>query len=130
MKKNVAVLGMLAVFALALALAAAAQDNAKVDGNWDLSINGPNGNFTQSLTIQQDGAKIKGTMKGRRGDSPLEGTVDGAKIHFTITRDTPRGSRTIEYTGTVSGDTMKGTVQFGDNQREWTAKRSQPSSSQ
>jgi hypothetical protein len=130
MKKNAIWLVALAIVGLAAAVATAAQENAKVDGNWDLSMEGPNGTFTQSLAIQQDGGKIKGTMKGRRGDSPLEGTVEGNKIHFTVTRQTPNGDRTIEYNGTVSGDSMKGTVKFGENEREWTAKRSQPTSSQ
>jgi hypothetical protein len=128
MKKNAILLATLAIFAMAFALAAAAQDMAKVDGSWELTMEGPNGSFTQTLTIQQDGAKLKGTAKGQRGESPLEGTVDGNKIQFTITRHTPNGDRAIEYNGTVSGDSIKGTVKFGENEREWTAKRAQPAS--
>jgi len=131
MKKNAILGATLSVFALALALAipAAAQQAAKVDGSWDVSMTAPNGNtFTQTIVFQQDGNNLKGTMKGRRGDSPVEGKVDGNKITFTVTRDTPNGERKIEYNGTVDGDSIKGTVKFGDNERDWTAKRSAPAS--
>jgi hypothetical protein len=124
MRKNAILLATIAMLALAFGVATRAQDAAKVDGNWELSMQGPNGSFTQTLTIQQDGAMLKGSAKGRRGDSPLEGKMDGNKIHFTITRQTPNGERKMEYNGTVDGDNMKGTVSMGENEREWTAKRS------
>ena len=128
MKRNGILLATIATFVMALALGAKAQNATKVDGSWDLSMQGGNGNFTQTLMIQQDGDTLKGTVKGRRGDSPMTGKLDGNKIKFTVTRQTPNGERTLEYNGTVDGDTMKGTVAMGDNQREWTAKRSQPGS--
>lgn len=61
------------------------------------------------MTIEQNGDKIKGALKGPRAEAPLEGTVKGNKISFTVKRDTPRGEVTLEYTGTVDGDSMKGT---------------------
>ncbi len=131
MKKNAILLAALGIFTMAFALVAAAQAPAKVDGSWDLTMQGPNGGFTQTVVFQQDGNKIKGTAKGRRGESPLEGTIDGNKIQFKITRQTPNGEqRTVEYTGTVDGDSIKGTMKMGDTEREWTAKRSQPNSNQ
>jgi hypothetical protein len=105
--------------------AMAADQPAKVDGNWEMSSQGPRGTFTQTLTIQQDGSTIKGTLKGRRGESPLEGSVTGNKINFTVKRDTPNGAFTLEYAGTVDGDSMKGTVHSERFDGEWTAKRAQ-----
>jgi hypothetical protein len=128
MKRNAILLSVFGVFALAFALAAGAQDAARVDGNWQLSMQGGQGNFTQTLSLQQDGVSIKGTAKGQRGESPVEGKVDGNKIHFIIHRQTPNGERLLEYTGTVDGDSMKGTAKFGENEREWTATRSKPAS--
>jgi hypothetical protein len=58
-----------------------------------------------------------------RGESPIEGTVDGNKISFTIERETPNGKMTMTYSATVDGDSMKGTVKIRDNEREWTAKK-------
>ena len=103
--------------------ASAADEPANVAGAWEMSSQGPNGPMTQTLTIQQDGSKIKGTLTGRRGDTPFEGTVTGNKIAFTIKRETPNGTFTMEYAATVDGDSMKGTVHSGRGDREWTAKR-------
>ncbi len=124
MKGNMTLLAGICVFALAFALVAAAQEPAKVGGTWEMTIEGPQGTMTQTLTIEQNGGKIKGTLKGQRGESPVEGTVDGNKIDFTAKRQTPNGERIMQYTGTMDGDSIKGTVKFGPNDREWTAKRS------
>lgn len=126
MKRNAILLAVAGVLALAFTFAAAAQDNAKVDGNWELTMQGGQGTFTQTLTIQQDGATLKGTAKGQRGESPLDGKVEGNKVHFTIHRQTPNGERLMEYSGTVDGDSMKGTLKMGENERDWSATRSKP----
>jgi len=105
------------------AQARAADEPAKVAGTWEMSSQGPNGPMTQTLTIQQDGDKIKGTMTGRRGEAPFEGSVTGNKIAFTVKRETPNGTFTIEYSATVDGDSMKGTAHSERFDREFTAKR-------
>jgi hypothetical protein len=111
------------VLMICAAQAKAADEPAMVAGTWEVSSQGPNGPMTQTLTIQQDGGKIKGTMTGRRGEAPLEGTVTGNKIAFTVKRETPNGTFTIEYSATVDGDSMKGTAHSERFDRDWTAKR-------
>ncbi|MGH9378428.1 MAG: hypothetical protein ACRD1I_06480 [Terriglobia bacterium] len=101
-----------------------AQDQpANVAGAWALSATTQRGTFTQAMTIQQDGGTIKGTLKGRRGETPFTGTVKGNAINFTVSRDTPRGSFTMTYDGTVDGDSMKGTAKNDRFSLDWTAKR-------
>jgi len=105
--------------------ALAADEPAKVAGAWEVTSEGRNGPMTQTMTITQDGGKIKGTITERRGDAPLEGTVTGNKLSFTVKRETQNGDTFVmEYNGTVEGDSIKGTVhseRFGD--RDFTAKR-------
>jgi hypothetical protein len=105
--------------------ALAADEPAKVDGKWEMTSEGQNGPMTQTLMIQQDGGTIKGTLTGRRGEAPLQGTVTGNKLSFTVKRQTQSGdTMVIEYTATVDGDSLKGKAhseQFGD--RDFTAKR-------
>jgi hypothetical protein len=109
---------------LSLAQVTLAQD-AQVAGAWDLSAPGRDGNvMTQTLTLQQDGTKLTGTLKGQRGDAPVTGTVSGNNISFSVTRSTPNGDFKIDYTGTVSGDAMKGTLTMRGNAVDWHAKRS------
>jgi hypothetical protein len=106
----------------------AADEPAKVAGAWEMTSESPRGTMTQTLTIQQDGGTIKGTLEGRRGPAPLEGSVTGNKISFTVKRETPNGTFTLEYTGTVDGDSMKGNVHSERFDTEWTAKRTSGSS--
>ncbi len=104
-------------------LAAMAADDANVAGSWQMTFEGPRGTINQTLSIEQDGAKIKGTLKGPRGDAPLEGSIKGNDISFSVKRDTPNGQMVIEYKGAVDGDSMKGTMSGGRFSGDWTAKR-------
>lgn len=122
---------MAIAFACAVLLASAgsisaADQPANVAGKWELTSEGRNGPMTQALTIQQEGATIKGTLTGRRGEAPLEGTVTGNKLNFSVKRENQNGdTMVLEYSGTVEGDSIKGKVhseRFGD--RDWTAARS------
>jgi len=62
-------------------------------------------------------------LTGRRGESPLEGSVTSDKVSFTVKRETPNGTFALEYAGTVDGDSMKGTVHSERFDGEWAAKR-------
>jgi len=124
MKKLAVYLAVILSLTFLLTAAALAADEAStVAGNWEMSMQGRNGAMTQTLSIQQDGNKISGTIKGRRGEMPFEGTVDGNKISFTVKRSTPRGDMTREYSATVDGDSMSGTVKTRMGEHPWTAKR-------
>jgi hypothetical protein len=106
----------------------AADEPAKVGGVWEMTSDTPRGTMVRTLTIQQDGGTIKGTLKGERGESQFEGTVTGNKISFTVKRETPNGTFTIEYSGTVDGDSMQGTAHSERFDSKWTAKRKSSSS--
>lgn len=124
MKRNCLLLVSACLLVFALVPLALAQD-AKVDGSWDLSAPGRGGAVvTQTLTLQQDGTKLTGTLKNQRGDAPVTGTIMGNNIAFSVTRSTPNGDMKLDYTGTVSGDSMKGTLSMRGNNVDWTAKRS------
>lgn len=100
-------------------------DVTNIAGTWEMTAEGPQGNtMTQTLTIEQDGSKIKGTIKAQRGELPFEGTVEGNKLNFTAKRSTPRGEMVMEYSGTVDGDSIKGTMKTPRGERPFTAKRS------
>lgn len=95
-----------------------------VSGTWEMTSEGRQGPMTNEITFVQDGDKITVTMPGRQGaEMTGEGTVDGNKIQWSITRETPRGEFTMTYEGTVDGDAMSGTMQVMDREMEWTAKK-------
>jgi hypothetical protein len=126
MKNRIVAICGLAVLVFAIGVVAQAQAPAKVAGTWVMTNQGRNGVVTNTLTITQDGAALKGTMKAENGmEVPLEnGSVAGNNITFTVTRMGRNGEVKAEYKGTVDGDTMKGTFQAGQNSVDWTAKRS------
>ncbi len=130
MKRNIALLAVLC-FAIAGIVGVASAQDAQVEGTWTLSSAGRGGNMQNStLTLKQDGQKLTGTLaSGRGGEAPLTGTISGNNITFSVTRTTQRGEFKMDYTGTVSGDSMKGTVSMGQNTRDWTAKKGAPPAS-
>ena len=117
------------VFSTCLVLLAglALAEDADIAGSWKMTSKTPRGERTQTITIEQDGANIKVTTSNRRGDATTGvGTVEGSKISWKISRETPRGTFEINYVGTINGDTMTGTMQMGDRGSfEWSAKRTQ-----
>src|SRR5262245_10574541 len=97
-----------------LAVLTAGAQTTNVSGNWKLTIETPNGPGSPSVVLKQEGEKLTGTYKGRFGESPLEGTVKGKDIKFTVKVNAQGQELQIEYAGTVEGDTMKGKVKFGE----------------
>jgi len=115
---------VLAVAVLAFVAVGAAQEKpANVAGKWELSFEGPRGPQTSTLTLEQTGANLKGTMSGRRGDTPISGTVKGKEVTIVVERETPNGKFTQEFKGTVDGGSMKGTLTMRENTIQWTAKK-------
>jgi hypothetical protein len=108
------------VLLLAVAgMALAADAPANVAGNWSVEVSGGAGKTTQTITLKQDGATLTGTFKGPRQSGTIDGSVDGKNIKFHVTARIP-----LDYTGTVDGDTMKGTMSGRGQQGDWTATRS------
>src|ERR1700674_5416244 len=104
---------------LAFALLAGAQAPAKVAGIWDITM----GTIVRTLTLQQDGNKITGSMKGPAGSFPLEdGAINGNKLTFAVDLTVQGRKIHREYAGTVDGDTIKGTINDGTNTNTFVAK--------
>ena len=108
-------IGLLTLLGTALR---AADAPANVAGTWTFSVSGEAGKATQTIILQQDGAKITGTFKGPRQSGTIAGSVDGNNIRFHV-----KARRDLDYTGTVDGDTMKGTLSSGNKSGEFTASR-------
>ena len=106
-----------------IAIAMAKGGAVNVAGTWTLTMTGQRGTFEQTLKLEQDGNKVTGTITGRSGNIPLEGSVKANELTFSVTRDTPRGTFTMDYKATVSGDTMKGTAGNDRFSLDFTGKR-------
>ncbi len=84
-----------------------------VDGKWEIVINSPLGAQKAQLDFASDGAVLTGTQQASQGSGPVEnGKVDGDAVSWSgkITSPMPM---TLDFTGTVSGDSMSGSVKAG-----------------
>jgi hypothetical protein len=81
-----------------------------VTGTWNFDVKAEAGSGSPTFVFKQAGEKLTGTYKGQLGEAPINGTVRGSEIKFTF-----KGMQDIEveYSGTVEGNTMKGTVSLG-----------------
>jgi hypothetical protein len=121
---------MLLVAALAVAAVPVcgqdAQKEKKVDvtGKWESTVESPQGTMVSAVTYKQDGEKLTGTHVGQMGEVPLNGTVKGNEIAYTITVDAQGQQFTLTYKGKIDGVTITGTVDFGGmGTAAWTVKR-------
>ncbi len=114
----------LLVMAPELSASRARSDAADVSGTWDMTVETQGSTSHPSIDLKQDGERVVGTYRGQMGSSKFEGTIKGTDIQFTVALKFQDASYTINYAGTVSDDTMKGTARFGDGgTADWTAKR-------
>jgi hypothetical protein len=83
-----------------------------VDGNWNTKVNSPMGVQEGSLEISSSGDAFTGKMKSRQGEQAISGKVDGDTLSWSasITQPFPM---TLEFTVTVAGDAMTGSVKAG-----------------
>jgi hypothetical protein len=83
-----------------------------VDGSWNTTINSPMGVQEGTLEITSSGDAFTGKMKGRMGEQDISGKVDGDTLTWSASITSPF-PMTLEFTVTVSGDTMNGSVKAG-----------------
>jgi hypothetical protein len=133
-------LGFVALWVLALLLSVTAVQAAPQDANfvgaWDITMaaggqgggggsRGGGRGGAQSLTITQNGDKLKVSHKTPRGENAYDATVSGNTISWTEERQNREGNTMkIQYQATLNGDTMTGSMGGGQFSREFTAKRS------
>ena len=114
------------IFLAVLFLARPVFAQTDVTGDWDVTVNSPQGANTTLVTLKQDGEKVSGIFKSQQGELPFEGgTLTGSDLTFTFTVTTQGMQIPITLTGKVEGATMTGKADFGGfAQGDWTAKRS------
>ena len=111
-----------AVAALTISVATLAAD-ANVAGTWTLSMETPQGTRESTLTLQQQGAALTGTIKGARGENPVTGSVAGNEVKFAYTLSMGGNEIKIDYIGTVDGTSMSGVAKNPRGESKFTAKK-------
>ena len=127
-----------AVLALGGITKAAAEDKApSATGTWAWTAPGRNGGEERkiTLTLTQDGEKLTGKLSspGRDGGEARvteieEGSVKGADVTFSVTREFNGNKMTAKYSGKLTADAITGKIESKDRDgkdqsRDWTAKK-------
>lgn len=83
-------------------------------GNWALSVVGPQGAVDATLALVQEGTVLSGTVSSAMGSSSLsQGSLNGNNFTFSIVLESPNGSITIVFSGSIQGNRMSGTASMG-----------------
>ena len=129
----------LALATLALAALDAPLAAQDLSGTWEITSETPRGAQTMTLSISQEGMDLTGTVTvaggprgggggGGGGGRTLEisdGMIHGSEFNFSLTMSFGDNSFTQTYSGTVSGEVMKGIIAGGPRggDRPFTGRR-------
>ena len=138
MQRKVTNIAICAVLALGGIFTATAEDKApSATGTWTWTMQGRDGGTERkmSLELKQDGEKLTGKLisPGRDGGAAREteisdGSVKGADVAFSVTREFNGNKFTSKYTGKLTADAITGKIESKDREgndrsRDWTAKK-------
>ena len=112
----------LGIVAAVLTVAVAAQTD--VTGKWNMTFDTDQGTTTATMTLQQDGDTLTGELVSDQGTLEFEGTITGDTLEWVMEVDAGGAFIEIAMDGTVDGDEMVGTADFGGyGGGDWTATR-------
>lgn len=116
---------LLTVAAAILALAAPAfAQTPDIKGTWDVSFNSPQGARQATMNILIEEGKLAAYINvAQMGEIAAWVTQKDSAVTMDATVQGQGGPVRILMTGTVDGNTMKGSVDFGGGTADWTASR-------
>jgi hypothetical protein len=87
---------------------------ANVAGTWKLKVPFKSGQpFEHTLKLVQTGSGLSGTYQGEQGETPIaDGLIFGDELTFEVIRERSGNKYRVRYQGKVSGETMKGSVEY------------------
>jgi hypothetical protein len=123
----VAVLALTPSAAMAQAQPAAPKAGAAapgIAGKWNLVTTTQQGTIESLLDMKVDGAKVSGSLSSQMGTAPVTGEYTDGKLSFTITMQGNGQAIEVWFGGALQQDgTMAGTLDFGQGEVPWTARR-------
>jgi len=96
-----------AALALGLFIASPAVAQTSLAGDWDVTINSPQGANTSKVTFKQDANKLDGMIKSPAGETPIGGTVEGEDVKVAFTINFQGMPFEIKLNGKLAGDTIQ-----------------------
>jgi hypothetical protein len=109
---------------------AVAKDQPNPTGTWKWTINAGGQSREATLNLKLEGDKLTGAVLGRDGQKLAieDASYKDGEVTFNVTREREGQKFKMKYHGKVSGDEIRGKIEFerdGQAQsRDWEAKRS------
>jgi D-glucosaminate-6-phosphate ammonia-lyase len=98
--------------------------SVNVTGLWTAELKFLTGSARHELTITQTDAKLSGTHKGETLTGNLNGSVEGNRVLMHSSQRIQGTALSFQFAGTVTGDSMQGTVDLAEyGKAEFTARR-------
>ena len=83
-------------------------------GEWNLSVNSPQGAMTVKLLIQRQDGILSGSLNSQMGDAPLRDiTVNGNQLRAVAAMNISGQSMDAIVTGTIEGNAIRGSIALG-----------------
>lgn len=114
---------LFSTLSVVVVVSAALLGQSDIAGDWDLTINAPEGVITATASLKQDGEKVTGSITSPQGTVELAGTYKAKKVELAFQVPTPNGPLDIKVNGDVDGADMKGIIDFGMGMADFTAKK-------
>jgi autotransporter translocation and assembly factor TamB len=86
-------------------------DRIAINVTWKIIANSPQGEMPLTAVLRNEGGQISGTVESQLGQTPIvSGRVIGNEVSFKVKIDAQGNQLEINFSGTISGETMKGQV--------------------
>jgi hypothetical protein len=117
------------VVLVGVANSARADDQPNLTGTWKYTVDFGGQSREVTMKLKQDGGKLTGAVVGRNGQETAiqDCKYEKGEVSFKVVREREGQKFTIKYHGKVTGDEIKGQMEFereGNSQSmDWDAKR-------
>jgi hypothetical protein len=88
--------------------------SANISGRWEADIEFFSSTSKHTLFLEQDSNWIQGSHKGEFTMRDMRGTIEGDTVKLRSVDRHPADSITFTFTGTLSGDTITGSIYMGE----------------
>lgn len=86
---------------------------AGITGQWTITATFAEGDRAITLNLRQEGEQLRGSIQGAAGSADISnGTIAGGELRFTVPVTLGQTTEEATFTGTVTGNAMRGTIQI------------------
>jgi seryl-tRNA(Sec) selenium transferase len=85
-----------------------------ISGRWDVDVAFFSSKSQHTLTLEQDGNRVRGTHKGDFSSRDVFGTIEGDQVKLQSTDSKPGDAITFTFAGSLAGDKFSGPVYMGE----------------